>query len=75
MEACGPFLRDSPTYFMRTFLTYLKNVQAEMAHVVWPSKEQTFRNTLLIIVISVLVSLMIVGLDYVFTGIVAGLII
>ena len=59
---------------MRTFVTYLKNVQAEMAHVVWPDRNQAVRNTLLIIAISAVVSLLIVGLDYVFTGVVTGLI-
>lgn len=59
---------------MRHFITYLKNVRAEMAHVVWPDRNQTVRNTVLIIVLSALVALLITGLDYVFTGVVTRII-
>lgn len=60
---------------MRSLVTYLKNVQAEMAHVVWPDRNQAIRHTLLIIVISAITALIIVALDYVFTGVVARLVI
>ncbi len=59
---------------MQSLATYLKNVKAEMAHVVWPDRNQAIRNTLLIIVISAVVAVLIMGLDYVFTGVVARLI-
>ena len=59
---------------MQSLVTYLKNVKAEMAHVVWPDRNQAIRHTILIIVISAVVALFIVALDYVFTGVVARLI-
>lgn len=59
---------------MNAFFTYLKNVRAEMAHVVWPDRRQAVMHTILIIVISAVLALLISGLDYVFTGIVSRLV-
>ncbi len=59
---------------MSSFITYLKNVRGEMAHVVWPSRRQTIIHTVLIILISTLVALLISGFDYVFTNIVDRLV-
>ena len=59
---------------MNTFFTYLKNVRAEMSHVVWPDRRQAVLHTILIIVISAVLGLLIAGLDYVFTGVVARLV-
>ena len=58
---------------MKSLATYLKNVRGEMAHVVWPDRNQAIRHTILIVIISALVALFITGLDYVFTGVVARL--
>jgi preprotein translocase SecE subunit len=60
---------------MASLVTYLKNVRAEMAHVVWPDRTQALRHTILIVLISALVALLISALDYVFTGVVARLLI
>lgn len=59
---------------MKSLVGYLKNVRAEMTHVVWPDRTQAIRHTILIIVISTLIALIITGLDYAFTGVVARLI-
>lgn len=59
---------------MNAFFTYLRNVRAEMAHVVWPDRNQAILHTILIIVISAVLALLISGLDYLFTGIVARLV-
>lgn len=48
-------------------LTFLKQVRAELARVDWPSREQTVKLTLLVIVASVLVGAYIGGLDAGFT--------
>jgi preprotein translocase SecE subunit len=50
--------------------TYLKNVRGELRHVVWPSRKQALIHTGLVILISVITGFIIVGLDYVFTGVV-----
>lgn len=55
---------------MNSLITYLKNVRGELAHVVWPSRNQAILHTGLIIVISAVVALMLTGFDYVFTGVV-----
>ncbi len=59
---------------MNGFFTYLKNVRAEMAHVVWPDRSQAVWHTVIIIVLSALIALLIAGLDYVFTGLVSRLV-
>ncbi len=59
---------------MNSFFTYLKNVRAEMAHVVWPDRKQAILHTILIIVISAVLALLIAGLDYLFTAVVARLV-
>jgi preprotein translocase subunit SecE len=59
---------------MRSFVTYLKNVRAELKHVVWPSPRTAVLHTALIILISAVVALYVGGLDYVFTGVVNRLV-
>lgn len=52
---------------MNSFFTYLRNVRAELAHVVWPSQRQAVSHVALIILISILTALWIALLDYAFT--------
>lgn len=52
---------------MSSLITYLKNVRAEMDHVVWPRPRTALMHVALIVVISVITALIIAGLDYVFT--------
>lgn len=59
---------------MNAFFNYLKNVRAEMSHVVWPDRRQALWHTILIILISATLALAIAGLDYVFTGVVSRLV-
>lgn len=53
---------------MHNFISYLKNVRAELRHVVWPSTKQALIHTSLIIVVSVFAALYIGLLDYLFTS-------
>lgn len=59
---------------MTSFLTYLKNVRAELKHVVWPKPRTAAGHTVLIVLISAAFGLLIAGLDYVFTNVVGTLI-
>lgn len=59
---------------MNSFFNYLKNVRAEMVHVVWPDPKQAVWHTILIVLISAVLALAIAGLDYVFTGVVSKLV-
>lgn len=54
--------------------TYLKNVRAELGHVVWPSRKTALSHTLLIILLSVFIAVFVALLDYIFTGVVGRLI-
>jgi preprotein translocase SecE subunit len=53
---------------MASFISYLKNVRAEMRHVVWPSQRQAIAHVILIVLISVFTALFIAALDYAFTN-------
>ncbi|HVX90231.1 MAG TPA: preprotein translocase subunit SecE [Candidatus Paceibacterota bacterium] len=50
--------------------TYLRNVRAELAHVVWPDYRTAFAHTLIIIAIAAFVGVFIGVLDYAFTHLV-----
>lgn len=59
---------------MKNLITYLKNVRAEMAHVVWPTWQMGVAHTILIILISAIFGLFIAGLDYIFSAMVTSVI-
>lgn len=46
---------------------YIKATQAEMAHVNWPSKQQTTRFTAAVILVSVATAVLLGVADYVFS--------
>jgi preprotein translocase SecE subunit len=48
--------------------TYLKNVRAELQHVVWPSTKQALTHTGIVILLSAIAALIIALLDYLFTS-------
>ncbi len=52
------------------FITYLKHVQAELKHVVWPDTRTAIVHTLLIIGIGAFVAIFLGALDYGFTSLV-----
>ncbi len=56
-------------------ITYLRHVQAEMKHVVWPDTRTAIAHTLLLIGIGAFVALFLGALDYGFTRLVSWLII
>jgi preprotein translocase SecE subunit len=51
---------------MKSFATYLKNVRAEMAHVVWPGQRTAVSHVILILIISTITALLITALDLFF---------
>jgi preprotein translocase SecE subunit len=53
---------------MASLITYLKNVRAELAHVVWPKRKTALAHTLLIILISAFTAVFIGLLDYALTS-------
>lgn len=55
-------------------VTFLKEVREELDKVVWPTREQTIRYTVLVIIVTVAVGLILGGLDYLLTLLTAFLI-
>lgn len=55
-------------------ISFLKEVKEELAKVTWPTREQTIRYTVLVIIVAVAVGLFLGGLDYILTTITAFLI-
>lgn len=53
--------------YMVSPITFVKQTQDELKKVVWPSRPEVVRLTLIVIFVSVVVGLYIGGLDYVFT--------
>ena len=51
-------------------LEYVKESKAEFDKVVWPSRQETLRLTILVLIVSVAVGAYITGLDAVLTSIV-----
>lgn len=52
---------------MPNILNFLKEVREELNKVVWPSREQTVRYTILVIIVAAAVGLILGGLDYILT--------
>lgn len=52
---------------MNKAISFLKEVQAEINKVVWPTREQTIRYSILVIIVAVAVGAFLGGLDYILT--------
>ena len=52
-------------------IRFVKEALAELKKVVWPTKEQVVRLTILVIVVSVIAGLLMGGLDFIFTKLLA----
>lgn len=52
---------------MTKVIDFFKEVKEELVKVVWPSREQTIRYTVLVILVAVAVGLFLGGLDYLLT--------
>jgi len=50
-------------------LTYVKESKAELEKVIWPTRRETLRLTLIVLVVAVIVGAYIAGLDTIFTKI------
>ncbi|MBI2409977.1 preprotein translocase subunit SecE [Candidatus Kaiserbacteria bacterium] len=51
---------------MTSPFTYLRNVRAEFAHIVWPTRRTAVAHTLVVVVIAIIMALLIGVLDYIF---------
>ena len=53
--------------FGKNPVEFLREVRVELKKVVWPTKEEVLRMTVLIVVVSILTGAFVGGLDYAFT--------
>lgn len=51
---------------LNRIITFLKESRIELKKVTWPTREETIRYTLTVIIISAVVALFLGGLDFVF---------
>lgn len=54
-------------FFMEKALNFLKELREELDKVVWPTRDQTVRYTVLVIAVALVVGLVLGGLDYILT--------
>lgn len=54
---------------MKTPIAFLKEVQTELGKVIWPTRVEVVRLTIVVIMASLLVGLFIGALDFIFTNI------
>jgi len=60
--------------FPKKIINFLKEVKEEMGKVNWPTKREVFKNTLIVIGISVVLAAFLGGLDFLFTNLLNKLI-
>lgn len=53
--------------YMNQAITFLKEVREELDKVVWPTKNQAIRYTILVVIVATSVGLALGGLDYILT--------
>lgn len=56
---------------MPNIIAFLNEVKEELGKVAWPTREQTIRYTVLVIIVAVVVGVFLGGLDYILTGLTA----
>lgn len=54
-------------FFMNKIILFFKEVQEELSKVVWPSRDQAIRYTILVVIVAVAVGLILGGLDSLLT--------
>lgn len=59
---------------MKRLFAYITDSRAELLRVTWPTRRQAIRLSLIVIVFSIVLSLIIGGLDYIFSQIIQKLI-
>lgn len=56
---------------MNKAISFLQEVREELSKVTWPTREQTIRYTILVILVAVVTGAFLGGLDYVLTSLTA----
>ncbi len=58
---------------MPNIIGFIKEVKEELEKVAWPTREQTIRYTILVIIVAIATGLFLGGLDYILTALTAFL--
>ena len=53
---------------MQQVISFLRETQAELAKVIWPTRNETIRLTIIVLVVSIAVGVFVGGLDFMFTN-------
>jgi preprotein translocase subunit SecE len=61
-------LKNVRLFLMPNIIVFLKEVKDELTKVAWPSREQTIRYTILVLIVAIAVGLFLGGLDYILTA-------
>lgn len=62
------FYRQRATHSpMNTFINYIKDTRAELAHVSWPTRRQAAAFTAVVVVVSILTAVFLGFFDYLFS--------
>ncbi|MBI2018903.1 preprotein translocase subunit SecE [Candidatus Daviesbacteria bacterium] len=56
---------------MKKGVSFIKEVYEELVKVAWPTREQTIRYTVLVIIVTLVVGVFLGGFDYILTAITA----
>jgi len=59
---------------MSSLATYLRNVRAELDHVVWPRPRTALVHVGLIVLVTIVTALIVSGLDYVFSHVIENIV-
>lgn len=59
---------------MATPVGFLRETKDELKKVVWPSKQETIRLTMVVIIISLIVGIFLGGLDFVFVKLIGTIV-
>lgn len=51
---------------MNQTIDFLRQTKVELAKVVWPSKDQTVKLTLIVVMVTIIVGFFLFGLDWIF---------
>lgn len=52
---------------MMRAIDFIREVKVELEKVVWPSREQTIKLTIIVVIVTMIVGFFLLGIDWVFT--------
>ena len=56
-----------------TFFRFLKEADIERRKVIWPSHEETMQTSMMVVIVTILISLLLAGIDYILGAVIRSL--